>query len=416
VNSRTNTCAVVWAVGAAWLATVSAVWAQESWSQWGGPERNFVVPSADLADTWPKDGPPKAWSRDLGEGYSAIAVKGGTLYTMYRQGDREVVVALDAGTGATKWEHGYDAPVGDTYEKRFGLGPNATPLVSDGRVYTMGFTAKLHCLDAKSGEVIWKLDPVAEFGVEPPGFGASASPMQLGDKLYVVLGGKGNGLAALEPDTGKVIWKKHDFENLYSSPVAVNVAGRRQLVLVTSDRVVGIDPETGERLWEHEHVNQWKTNISTPAWLNDGTLYVSSGGDAGARLLKLTHKDGKTVVGELWKTREMQVGQGNAIRVGDYIYGSSGHNATFIGATEADTGKVAWRQRGFKKATMLYADDKLIILDEDGVLALARPGKKELDVRSKFELFDGRSWTVPTLVGKRLYARDNKTIVALDLP
>lgn len=388
---------------------------QAQWPQWGGPDGNFVVPSGKLADKWSEAGPTTVWKRELGNGYSAIAVDAGTLYTTYRTGDEEVVIAIAADTGKTKWEYAYSAPVGKSYEDRFGLGPHATPLVVDEYVYTLGFTAKLHCLNKRTGQVVWSKDTETEFGVTAPRFGASASPILYRDKLLVVLGGKDNGIAAFSPKTGDVIWKRHSFENTYSSPVMVQVDGQDQITLLTSDKIVGLDPENGDLLWEREHVNQWKTNISTPVFAHDGTLYVSSSGDAGSRMLKLGRKDGKTTVEELWKSRKMQVGQGNAIRVADRIFGSAGGTTSFIGASDAKTGKVAWRERGFSKATMIYADGKLIILDEDGVLAIARPQRDRLEVLSKFQLFHDRSWSVPTLIGKKLYVRNQKTIVALDL-
>ncbi len=388
---------------------------QAQWPQWGGPDGNFVVPSGRLADKWSEAGPPMLWKRELGDGYSAIAVDAGTLLTTYRTGGDEVVIAIDAATGKTKWEYAYSAPVGTHYEDRFGLGPHATPLVAGEYVYTLGFTAKLHCLDKRTGQVVWSKDTETEWGVTAPRFGSSASPILYQDRLLVVLGGKDNGIAALSPKTGDVIWKRHSFENTYSSPVIVHVGGQDQIALLVSDKIVGLDPENGDLLWAHEHVNQWKTNISTPVFAHDGTLYVSSSGDAGSRMLKLGRKEGKTTVEELWISRKMQVGQGNAIRVADRIFGSAGGNTSFIGASDARTGKVAWRQRGFSKATMIYADGKLIILDEDGVLAIARPQPDRLEVLSKFQLFHDRSWSVPTLIGKKLYVRNQKRIVALDL-
>jgi len=396
-------------------AIAPSIRAEAPWSQWGGPDRDFTVKSVKLAAAWPETGPPKVWQRDLGSGFSSIVADGGALFTMYRKGDDEVVVSLDAGRGTTNWEYVYPAPVGEGFETRFGLGPNATPLVVGGRVYTIGFTAKLHCLDQQTGKVVWSVDPVKDFGVKPSGFGASSSPILYKDKLIVVLGGENNGIAALSPDSGAVVWKKHSFDDVYSTPVVINVAGQDQLALLVSDKVVGLDPKTGDLLWEHEHVNQWKTNISTPVWAKDNTLYVSSGGDAGARMLKLAREGDKTTVTEVWQSKKMQVGRTNAVRVADQIYGSAGGQASFIGATDARTGDVSWRERGLAEANMLYADGKLIILAEDGVLALAKPGEKGLEVLSKFQLFEDRSWTIPTLVGRILFVRNNQSILALDL-
>ncbi len=407
-SAMTATCCVA-------AIAVASLRAQAQWQQWGGPDHNFTVASVKLASKWPEAGPPKVWQRDLGSGYSSIVADGGALFTMYRKGTDEIVVSLDAESGKTNWEHAYPAPVGEYYEQRFGLGPNATPLVVDGRVYTIGFTAKIHCLEQKTGKVIWSLDPGKKFGVKPPEYGASSSPILYKGKLIVVLGGENNGIAALSPDSGDVVWKRHSFENVFSTPVVINVGGQDQLALLASEKIVGLDPNDGNLLWEHEHVNQWKTNISTPVWAKDGTLYVSSGGDAGARMLKLSRTGGKTTVEEVWTSKKMQVGRANAIRVADRIYGSAGGEASFIGAADARTGRVTWRQRGLAEANMLFADGKLIILDEDGVLALAKPGAEKLEVLSQFQLFEDRSWTVPTLVGRLLFVRNNQSIIALDL-
>ena len=131
--------------------------AHGQWPQWGGPNRNFTVETKELADRWPHDGPKKLWHRTLGEGYSAIVVEHSALYTTYRCGDEEVVISLDASTGKTLWEHAYNAKViPEPYvDTQHGTGPNATPLLIDDHIYTMGFTAKLHCLNKTTGEIVW---------------------------------------------------------------------------------------------------------------------------------------------------------------------------------------------------------------------------------------------------------------------
>lgn len=395
--------------------TIGSARVQAQWHQWGGPQGNFVVESGKLAEQWPESGPPVVWQRDLGDGYSAIAVDDGMLFTTYRHDDDEVVVALDAHDGKTQWEHTYEAPIGDGYEKRFGVGPHATPLVIGDNVYTLGFTAKLHCLNKKTGKVVWSKDTVSEFGVKAPVFGASSSPIAHKGNLLIVLGGENSGMASLSLATGEVNWKRHTFENMYSSPIIINVGGQEQVALLTSDAVVGINPDNGDLLWQQEHLNQWKTNIPTPVFAKDNTLYVSSGGDAGARMFKLSRDGSQTTIEEVWKSRKMQVSQGNAIRVNSMVFGSAGDQAAFLGAADAKTGKVVWRERGYAKATMIHADGKLIILDEDGVLALARPKADQVEILAKFQLFKDRAWSAPTLVGKKLYVRDQKTIIALDL-
>ena len=390
------------------------------WPQWGGPNRDFKSDAKGLAAKWPDDGPKRVWSRPLGDGLSSIAMDDGKLFTMYRDGEEEVVIAIDAATGKTVWQNKYATAVPKDVETRFGVGPRSTPTVSGDHVYTLGIAGMLRCARKNDGKTVWSHDLIKEFGAKPPEFGFASSPTVYQGNLIVAVGGKGNGLMAFDLASGSVVWRKHDFENIYSSPVVINVDGQDQIVLLVDRELVAVDPSNGDLIWRHEHVNQWKTNISTPVWGGDGLLYTTSSGDSGSRVLKLSRKGGKTNIDEMWAHRNASVGQGNVVRVGDYLYGCAGHGpSTFVVAVEAETGKTAWKERGFAKGMIVYGDGKLIVLDEGGTLTLAKASPKAFEVLSSFKLFDlgekKKSWTLPILVGKRLYARDNDTIVALDL-
>ncbi len=394
--------------------------AHAQWTQWGGPGRDFSSDAKGIASQWPETGPKKIWSRELGEGYSSILADAGKLYTMYRKGDDELVVSMDAATGKTIWEHKYSAPVPTGMETQFGKGPNATPTINNGRIYTLGVSGILHALDLSNGSLVWMHDLGKEFSAATPHFGYSSSPLVYKDTLIVGAGGPGTGLLAFKLSDGALLWKKQDFggeENgdLYSSPIVISVGGDDQVVLLAGAEVLGIDPKTGEKIWSHPHVNQWKTNICTPIWGKDGILYVSSGGEAGSKGLKLTKDGAATKVEEVWSTRKMAVGQGNCIRQAGMVYGSSGDGPAFITAVNVADGKLGWRERGFGKSTMVAADGKLIILDEDGNLALTTPTSETLTVHSKVQLLKKPAWTAPTIVGKTLYVRDKESIMALDL-
>lgn len=416
--------------------------AQAQWTQWGGANRDFSSDAKGLAAQWPDGGPKKIWSRELGGGYSAILADGGRLYTMYRKSDGtlpavdtgpaaparaadpqseyEYVIAMDAATGKTLWEHKYHAPVPKGMEVQFGKGPNATPSIHQGRIYTLGVSGILHALDLAGGSVLWMHDLAKEYAVPTPHFGFSASPLVHKDMLIVGAGGEGTGVMAFKLADGALVWKNLTFggeENgdLYSSPIAITVGGDDQIVLLAGKEVLGIDPKSGEKLWSHPLENQWKTNICTPIWGNDGILYITSGGEAGSKGLKLTKEGSATKVQEVWSTRKMAVGQGVCVRHGNMVYGSSGDTPAFITAINVEDGKLGWRERGFSKATMVQADGKLIILDEDGNLALATPTPETLTVHSKVRLLKKPAWTAPTIVGKTLFVRDTETIMALDL-
>lgn len=395
---------------------ISITTSHAQWAQWGGPNRNFTSAATGLASKWSEEGPKRIWSRSLGEGYSSIAVDNGRLYTMYRDGTDEIVIALNASDGKTAWEFKYAAPMLKGIETRFGKGPRATPLVHGGRVYTLGMTGHLHCIDLTTGKPVWSHNLVEKFGAKSPNFGFSSSPIVYGDTLVIAAGGSKCGIMSLDLVTGSVRWKRHNFVDSYSSPIVINVDGADQIALLAEDKIVGIEPKSGDLLWEHKHENQWKTNILTPIFGEDGILFVSSGGEAGSRGLKIARIDGKYVVEEVWATKKMTLGQSNAIRVGEYIYGCSGSDAGhFMTAMHVPTGKIAWRERGFKKLTMLHADGKFIMLDEDGVLSLATATPEGIEVHSKVELLKKSAWTIPAIDGKRLYIRDHETIMALDL-
>jgi outer membrane protein assembly factor BamB len=384
------------------------------WPGWGGPKRDFVVAVSGLASHWSEQGPKKVWTRPLGEGYSMIAAENGRLFTSYREGEEEIIVALDAETGETVWEHQYPAAKPEGVDGQFGLGPAATPTIHEGRVYSLGRAGRLVCLDAQTGKSIWSHDLVKDFSAKPPHFGFSASPLVYGTHLIAMVGGKEAGVMAFDLATGSVAWRTHDFENLYASPSLIRVDGEDQIAAIVDREVVGLSPKNGEILWRHPFENQWKTNVCSPIWC-DGTLFVSSGGDAGSRGLKLSRSGGTTKVEEAWSSKKMAVGgHSNAVRVGDYVYGSSG-SSPMIAAVNVKTGELAWRKRGFSNATVLYADGKLIVLDEDGNLALTVPQKDDLKIESKVEILKKQAWTAPTLIGKRMYLRDKETIMALDL-
>ena len=399
------------------FTTEIAVLAQSSdWSQWGGPHRNFTSETKGLATSWPATGPRRLWQRELGEGYSSIAVERGMLFTMYRKGENEVAIALDAATGKTIWEYSYAAPFSPEYDMSMGPGPHATPLVSGNFVFTSGATGKLHCLDKKTGKLLWSHDLINEFHGTVRVNGYSCSPIDYKDKIVMMVGGPSSSLIAFNRKDGSVAWKKHDFKNSTSSPIIISVDSQDQLVAFMYGEIVGVDPNNGNLLWSQPHPAEYGLNTTTPVWGPDNLLFVSSGYGGGSRVLKLSRAGDKTTVEELWANRLMRIHFTNAIRVGDLIYGSSGDfgPAPFT-AVNVKTGNVLWRHRGFPRASFLFADGRFIILDEDGQLLLATPTAEGLTVTSKAELLSGKAWTIPSLSGTRLYLRDRKTILALEL-
>jgi outer membrane protein assembly factor BamB len=384
------------------LACAIAAGASLDWRQFAGPHRNFTSEAKGLANSWPASGPKKLWSRDL--------------YTMYRRGSDEVTLAAATGTGKTLWEHTENAsfPGGMAIEN--GPGPHATPLVTADAVYAVGILAHLVCLDKKTGKVVWSHDLWREFNGTPMDRGYSVSPIAWKNTVIMKVGGAGHALMAFNQKDGKAVWQKQDFANSPSSPVIIRVDGQDQLAAVMGDEVVGINPDSGDLLWKYPHTTSWHLNIALPLWTDDNTLFVSSAYNGGCVALELHVANGKTQVKEVWANNRMRVHIGNLLRIGDVLYGSSGDfGPAPLTALDAKTGKVLWQDRAFPKATFLYADGKLIAVDEDGNLSLATVSPAGLKLLSRVTLLRSNAWTAPALAGTVLYVRDRHSLMALDL-
>ena len=390
--------------------------ASPEWGQWGGPNRNFQVKARPIADQWPAEGPKIVWKHALPYGSSSISVDGNRLYTMYRDGDNEVVLSLDAANGKTIWEYKYEAKFLKGMNMNTGPGPHSTALLDGNRLYTAGVTGKLHCLDKKTGKVLWMRGLIEEMGGSVMLRGYSNSPLRYKDSLIVMVGGKGHAIAALNLKTGVTLWMGGDFGNSHSSPVLIDVDGQEQLANVVEKAVAGFDPRTGRVLWSLPHENRGGDITSTLIYGPDNLLFFSGAYQGGSRTLELKQTNGATQVKELWFHRQMRVHHSNAMRIGDYVYASNGDfGGTVFLCANIKTGEIKWRERAVVRANTLLIGDRAIILDEDGVLHLATlspDGYKEI---SKSQVLENLAWTPPSIAGTRLYVRDRKSIAAIEL-
>jgi outer membrane protein assembly factor BamB len=390
--------------------------AGEDWTVWGGKNRDFIVNTSGLADSWPAGGPKKLWSRPLGDGYSAIAEEAGVLYTAFRRGSKDVITALDAATGKTHWEYEYDNPFTNAYSEGAGPGPYAMPQVLGDRLVTASSTGKIHSLDKKTGKVVWSHNLYTEFHATKLQFGYSCHALPYKDTLIYLAGGEGDGAIAFRQSDGAVVWKALQFTNSHSSPLLINVDGQPQVVALAANTVFGFNPDNGALLWTHEHKTPYGLAVSTPVWAPGNLLFVASAYGEGARTLHLSQSGGHTAVNQLWYDPHLELHIGTAIQRDGYVYISSGYSGpVLMSAVELKTGTIKWRERGFAKAQLLYADGKIILADADGTLALCRASPEKFEVLSKASVLESIAWTPPTLVGTRLYVRDRKTIEAFDL-
>jgi outer membrane protein assembly factor BamB len=387
------------------------------------------VEATGLAEKWPGAGPPVLWSRPLGTGHSAILVDDGRLFTMYRVGNgrakqgpweaEELVIALDARTGETIWEYRYPSKLEDF---NFGAGPHSTPIVVGDRLFTFGTNKQLHAFDKRTGKVLWSHDLVKEFGaptllirpVVKAGYGCS--PLAFGDTILCSVGGPGQSVMAFRQSDGAVVWKSGDFLTSEAAPILIELAGKQQLVVFGGGTVQGMDPSSGKVLWSHPHDPGNDLNCGTPLWGEDGILFLSSAYKAGSRAIRLRQEGDQTLPEELWFNTRVRFMFLSSLRIGDTLYGTAGDfGPAFLTALDVKTGETLWQHRGFGRASLLHAGGKTIILDEDGDLALATLTPEGVTIHSEAKVFDTTSWTVPTLVGTTLYARDREKIVALDL-
>jgi len=386
-----------------------------TWSQWGGPTGDFKVDVTDLANKWPTSGPLRLWTRPLGDGYSPFVGDSSHLYTMYRDGAEEVVVALQADTGKTVWEHRYRATPDPSQSKAYGQGPNGSPLIDGQRVYTVGFTGQMYCLDRTNGKPIWSHDLVKDFNSKPLYYGFASSPVLYRDTVIVPVGGSRYGAVALKPQDGTMVWGSKPYDISYAAPVLINVDGQDQFVFFSPDKVIGLGAKDGSSLWSHPVVNFCKTNCTSVIWGEDNLLWAATKGVGGTRVLKLAQKGGKTSVEEVWLKRKVRLYHWNAVRLGDYVYTAIGDSRKRLSGINVKTGETASSLEGFDGTNTIVADGKLIILDHTGKLALMEPSDGKLTLLSSVQLWDSVSWTPPTLIGTKLYVRDRNQIMALEL-
>jgi outer membrane protein assembly factor BamB len=386
------------------------------WTQWGGPHRNFTTEANGLKSSWPAAGPKVLWQRPLGEGYSSPSVESGVLYTMYGRHGEEIVTAVDAATGKTIWEQTTslsfrsDAP-------EMGNGPYATPLIAGDRLFTAGVTGRLQAIDKKSGRLLWTQMLWADHGGTQLMYGYASSPVAFRDVVIVPVGGKGKATMAFAQADGREVWAKGNIRNAYSSPLLIRVDGLDQLVEVMDGLVFGLNPINGDLQWHTPFKADYGISVATPVWCPGNLLFVSAEYGAGSKMIRLERKGMQIAASEVWTSNRLRLHNGNAMWVDGVLYFTSGGKGSqaILSAVEAASGKTLWQERSIEKATFVWADSKLITLDQDGTLMLAYPSPKGFAVAAKAKLLSSLAWTPPVLVGTKLYLRDRKSLMAVEL-
>jgi outer membrane protein assembly factor BamB len=380
------------------------------WPQWRGPNRDGISAETGLLTRWPADGPKMLWEVKGGGGYSSFAVVAGRVYTLLQDGDNEAVVCWDADTGKERWRFPYPC----RYENSWGSGPRSTPTVEGGLVYTVGATGIFHCLKADNGEKVWRHDLLEQFKAENLDWGVAFSPLIEGDLIYTNPGGAdGNSIAAFDKKTGKLVWKALNDQAGYSSPVAATLAGVRQILFFTGAGLVSVAPKDGKELWRYDWETSYDCNVATPIVVDD-YVFISSGYGKGAAVLKIEKDGDKLKAMRVYETTKMCNHFSTCVLYKEHLYGFNDPGR--LVCMEFRTGKVRWQERGgFKKGSLTLADGQLIILGEEGTLALAEATPEEFRERARFQAFETKCWTVPVLANGKLYVRDETTVKCYDL-
>jgi outer membrane protein assembly factor BamB len=404
--------AAIFIVTAAFNSIVQA----EDWPRWLGPRQDGISRESGLLKQWPAEGPTRLWSAPLSGGFSTVVVFDGKVCTQTREKNQEVVVCLDAATGKDVWRYKYDADYdahpsfsgGPVPESR--TGPRATPAVDGERMYTVGATGIVHCLNSKTGEKIWQQDLIKIGGGKVPMHGFSNSPLVAGDHVYINPGGPGKSIAALNKKDGSVAWQALDDPIGHSSAVSAQIGGVPQVIFFTGTGAVGVAPKDGTVLWRYPWKTTYDLNISTPIHSN-GNVFISSNYGSGAAVFRVSDKNEPETV---WKAMSMQSHFSTPVLYEGHLYGFSENRLRCV---DFATGKMMWDQLSFGRGSLTVADGHLILLGDHGQLALAKPTPEKYSEISRFQVFDKAvlTWTAPVVSGGRLFVRHENELVALDL-
>jgi outer membrane protein assembly factor BamB len=386
----------------------------EDWPQFLGPERNGVYSGNDLAAKWPSGGPPVVWKKDVGQGFSAPVVSQGKLILFHRLGDKEVVEELDAATGHPIWKFEYPTHYRDDFG--FDEGPRAAPTISGGRVYTFGAEGSLHCLDFATGKQIWSSDTHAQFQVQKGYFGAACAPLVDQGRVLMNIGGAGNaGLVAFDASSGKVLWTATDQEASYSSPVAATIDGVRHVIFFTRTGLVDVDPANGKVRYQMRWRARMQASVNAAAPIVVGDMvFLSSSYGVGATVIQI----GPAGLKQIWASDDALTNHyATSVYRGGFLYGYHGRQeeGPSLRCIEFKTGKVRWSVDGFRAGTVTLAGDKLLVLREGGELILAPASPDAFKPISTAKILPATIRSYPAVADGRLYVRNEKTLVCLNL-
>ena len=379
--------------------------------QYLGPARDAIVSAVHLDPDWEASPPRPLWRQPIGPGWSGFAVVGNFAVTQEQDGDDELVTCYELLTGRRVWAHRYPARFEDPLG---GPGPRATPSIAGGRVYALGGTGILTALDLATGREIWSVDTIADNGATVPVYGVSASPLVLDDQVVVLAGGTGGrSLVAYRGTDGGRLWSGGDDPAGYSSPLVADIAGETQIVVFNGRNVVAHQPSDGGVLWEYPWPGETQ-NVAQPLVLSDDRLLVSSGYGVGSRLFRVRGSSAKGFAAEpLWESRGLKAKLSNFVQRDEVAYGL---DDGVLVAVHLEDGRRAWKRGRYGHGQLLLVDEFLLILAENGDVALVEARPEAYRELVRIEGIEGKTWNTPALSGPYLLLRNNREAACIELP
>ena len=378
---------------------------ETGWSGFRGPQRDSVVHGVKINTDWSATPPVQMWRRPVGPAWSSFAVYNGRLYTQEQRGEEEDVACYDLNTGKPVWKHSDAARF---YESNGGPGPRATPTLNNGRVYAQGATGIVNVLDATTGAVVWTRNSVSDTGAKVPGWGIAGSPLVVNDLVIVAASGT---LVAYDVANGNPRWLGPTGGVGYSSPQLVTIAGVQQVVLLNSNGAISVSLADGKLLWEHK----WEgVPIVQPGVAPNGDLLVSVSESSGLRRLAVAQAAGGWTVQERWTSEDIYPWFNDFVVHKGYAFGFNGSSLVCV---NLEDGKLKWKGKryGYGQLILLPDDDVLLIVSEQGEIALAKAAPDQFTELAHFPALEGKTWNHPVLVGNVLLVRNDHEMAAFRL-
>jgi len=352
---------------------------------------------------------PLIWKQPVGVGHASFSVADGKAYTIEQRRNQEVVAAYDVGTGREIWTQKWNAE----YTDSTGDGPRSTPTWDQGRLYALGATGELRCLDAGTGAVIWGKNILSDNKASNLPWAMAASPLIVDDKVIVLPGGaSGKSVVAYNKMTGAPVWKVLDDPQAYVSPMLVELAGRRQIVVVSSFRVVGLAPENGSLLWSYKWDTDNGINVSQPIMVDKNRFFISSGYGKGAALVEVKGSGNSYTATTIWENKNMKNKFNSSVLHDGYIYGL---DEGILVCLDVNTGERKWKEGRYGYGQIILAGSHLIVTSDEGGVALVKASPDKYTELARFLAVQGQTWNYPAIAEGRLLVRNSNEMAAFDI-